>query len=290
MVLQKSFNEKYKESDRPNKLHEIQEIINDCTSDLHEQAFLYKYATQLITNEAGIDLPDPERVIVVIHGIRTRGLWQNVISEELKTHGHNVIPLGYDYFDVVRFITPFFFRGQKVREIRDELLKIKKELPDKELVIIAHSFGTYIISKIIKSRPDIKLSKLILCGSIIPRKFEWNELSTLSIGDVINECGLRDCWPVLAKVSTWGYGNTGTFGFKRAVVRDRIHNATHSDYLELSFIKKFWLPYIDNGLIEQSIEPQIMEKLNYPFYISFLGLLPTAFIPLAGLGAIFYFF
>lgn len=276
--LLKEFYSRYQELGSPSKIAEIKAIVNDCTSDTSEQEELFNFVTTLLLN--GATLQDPERIIVLLHGIRTRALWQEVLREEFERHGHTVIPLGYDYFDVFKFLMPIIFRRVVVKRIKKQIERIADEYPQKELIIIAHSFGTYITAKILKTTPNLRVNKIILSGSIISNAYKWEDLSRIKMGQVINECGLKDFWPVFAKISTWGYGNTGTFGFKKALVRDRIHNSTHSEYLKLEFVRKFWLPYIDHGMMESSIESSTADSLRHPRLISLLGLLPTASLPI----------
>jgi hypothetical protein len=59
---------------------------------------------------------------------------------------------------------------------------------------------------------------------------------------IINECGIRDVWPVLAQSVTWGYGSTGTFGFGVQNVRDRFHPSGHSAFFDKNFVRDYWLP------------------------------------------------
>jgi hypothetical protein len=61
----------------------------------------------------------------------------------------------------------------------------------------------------------------------------------------MNEVGTRDIWPAIAESITSGYGSAGTYGFLRPLVRDRWHNGAHHGYfLNPSFCKKFWVPFL----------------------------------------------
>src|SRR3954466_10481554 len=174
--------------------------------------------------------------VVLIHGIRTSGWWGSrvAVTFERKTSA-TVIPLKYGYFDLLRFLCPFrICRNGPIERLRREIEGIRQKYPDARLIVFAHSFGTYALSKILLENPYFKFNRVILCGSIIAEKFDWRRvedqiLATNKRDGIINECGLRDVWPVLAKSLSFGYGASGTYGFGAFNVRDRFHPNRHSD-------------------------------------------------------------
>ena len=196
------------------------------------------------------------RIILLVHGIRTHAWWQgelrSLIEEKLDA---TVIPLKYGYFDVVRFWCPFgICRQGPIRRLHKDLREVINQFRDRDISIIAHSYGTYAISQILLEYEDIKLNSLVLCGSIIPASFPWARIKdqikqTVMREAVLNECGTKDIWPVLATATTWGYGNSGTYGFGSPQVTDRTHAMPHSGYLNKEFASKFWLPFLKQGVI-----------------------------------------
>jgi pimeloyl-ACP methyl ester carboxylesterase len=159
-------------------------------------------------------------VVVLIHGIRTEAWWEDRVATILKTAGNvTVIPLKYHYLDIFRFWCPIC-RSAPIERMRRALQNIHDTYPHSRLVIFAHSFGTYAASQILINNPHIKFDRLILCGSIIREEFDWSRIedqirSPNKRDAVINDCGLRDIWPVAAKATTWGYGASGTYGLAR---------------------------------------------------------------------------
>ena len=94
---------------------------------------------------------------------------------------------------------------------------------------------------------DLHWERLIFCGAIVPEDFRWDKVhAQVEVGNVINDVGRRDVWPVMAKLLTFGYGDAGTHGFGFGA-RDRFHNARHGDYFEGDFPQKFWAPWIHSG-------------------------------------------
>ena len=145
--------------------------------------------------------------------------------------------------------------------------------------MIAHSNGTYIISRLLLSEKNLELNKLVLCGSIVKRRYPWDYVQARLGHDVINEFGTRDIWPVLAKALSWGYGDTGRYRFGKPYVRDRKHNFAHSDYFGdgeeqgETFVRKFWKPWFQNERFVSS-----NEKGKSPLYLSLLSVFPIQWI------------
>jgi hypothetical protein len=132
---------------------------------------------------------------------------------------------------------------------------------------VAHSFGTYAIARILAEEADIRIHRLVLCGSIIPAEYRWDLAASRIATDTVNECGSRDIWPLLATACTWGYGPSGTFGFGAAYVTDRFHDFRHSDFFSEDFAQKFWLPlFLDGQIVDSSF--------NRPTPASWQNLLP----------------
>lgn len=196
--------------------------------------------------------PVQGQIVLLFHGIRTHGSWEERIHRAISREGITVVPLRYGYFDVFRFWFPFWTRQGPIHRLQREIHIVKNRHPDKQLSIIAHSFGTYAISRILQDEPTLEIYRLVLCGSIIPTKYRWDQMHNRRPDNTINECGSRDMWPVLAQSLSWGYGPSGTFGFGTACVKDRFHNYRHSDYFKDEFINRFWVPFVTNGEVVQS--------------------------------------
>jgi len=195
--------------------------------------------------------------ILLIHGIRTQAEWTTQVREIFESSSRfQVIPTRYGFFDLIRFLLPIQrIRLKPVSRI-ETLARDTFSLDDVDSVsVIAHSFGTWIVAKILERSPDIKFRRIILCGSIIPDDFAWEKYtaqygdSTRESGYVVNDCGLRDLWPVLALSVTWGYGSSGRFGFGHSRVRDRFHAVGHSGFFKDKFAARYWLPFLSDGVI-----------------------------------------
>lgn len=214
--------------------------------------------------------------VVLIHGIRTYAKWHDVVRVELEEAGFEVFLTNYGRFDVFRFLLPVNYYRKKASEaVYRQLRDISKIRGNNTYSLIAHSFGTYISSNIILNEFDIKIDKIIFVGSVVQYDFPFEQVSDRFSGEIFNEVGARDPWPVIAESSTTGYGNAGTFGFRRPRVRDRFNNSDHSELLTASHCKNIWIPYLKTGHIKSS------EHFKVPYWIKALSLLKLKYILLS---------
>lgn len=182
-------------------------------------------------------------VVCLIHGIRTHADWYNEVRNTLIEAGFEVRLISYGRFDLFRFLFPFpLFRRKVQAEVLDQIRDVRMQFPDNPVSIIAHSFGTYVISQALKSGVDLRVERLFLAGCVIHRRFPFRQITERFKGQIINEVATRDPFPPLACSVTTGYGSTGTFGFKNPQVFDRWHNCGHSDVLTPEFCEEFWIP------------------------------------------------
>ncbi len=193
------------------------------------------------------DSQRPQQVILLVHGIRTYAEWQPMVKRVLEEiPGTLVVPLKYEWLDAFRFWLPFL-RTRELENIHRRIRDAFAEYRDVPISIIAHSFGTHAIGELLKNDPQFRIQRLVLCGSIFPRSFRWDLYRSKVESEVINDRGSKDIWPVLARSSSWGYGDSGTHGFGAVKVQDRAHNFKHSDYFEETFVRDFWLPWFQSG-------------------------------------------
>jgi len=191
--------------------------------------------------------PPAKEIVVCIHGINTRGTWQ----EDFKALFANdpsveVMILKYGWFNPLYFWFPFFTRGIPVNKTVEQLLHIQNNHRNDNLSIVSHSFGTYIVGKILKNHSYISINKLILSGSVLKENFDWNNIVTKPV-KIVNEVGVEDYLPLAAQSLSWGYGSAGLYGFGHALVEDRFHKKGHSDFFIGDFMRDFWVPIIKNG-------------------------------------------
>jgi len=198
-------------------------------------------------------IPLPKHVVVLLHGMNTNAEWQEALADAIRNCS-NLEPLvvGYGNFHPLKFWFPFFFRQGRINKVATDLRGICKRNPNVHISVVAHSFGTYIISRIIEKYPDVKLHRILLCGAIVDTDYDWSMVTSQFKYPVINDIGRRDPWPSMAKSLSWGFGDSGCIGFQNSLVRDRHFTYGHSGFLNPKHMQKFWLPYLLDGKVVHS--------------------------------------
>ncbi len=185
-------------------------------------------------------------VVVPIHGIRDDGEWSEILRRAfVKRRDIEVAPGGFGYFHVAKFLCE-----RQRRPVLEQVLRTLRNLQGQQRVVsvLCHSFGTYCVTKAILENSDIRLFRLIMCGSIVPRQFPWDRVpAALPAGRVVNDCGNMDFWPIVAQRMSKLYGDTGRLGFAHDPVRDRWHDVNHSGFFTEAMVTNYWAPFITEG-------------------------------------------
>lgn len=205
--------------------------------------------------------------VVLIHGIQTDGAWHKQVESQLQDVSHlNVKSIGYECVTAFQLFSPVR-RGpiKKVtRDIRDSIFLDRGA----KIVIVAHSFGTYIVSKILSENSDIEFDKIIFCGSIIPTDYRWDTyVKSMPRESIINDVGTRDFYPVLATFTSFGYGASGRKGFQSPRIKDRYFDYGHSDFFDPNHISKYWKPFLIEGKIVESEWDTSKPKTSFPILL-----------------------
>lgn len=194
----------------------------------------------------------PHHLVLIVPGIRDRGGDWHVPKEEIRKAGFECIVVSWDeYFGVPRFLVPApWFRRAAMARLEARIQNAidqhtdsgTRQLP--EVSFIAHSFGSYILCYLLRKKYHFKVSRLIICGSVLPGSFPFASFAT-RVGSVVNEVGNKDLWPFIASCVTFGYGTIGTYGYRNASVEDRFHSDHgHGGFTEGGFATRWWVPLL----------------------------------------------
>ena len=193
----------------------------------------------------------PKQVIFPLHGIRSTGAWYGELSDGL---GDDFLlrqsKWSYGKFSAIEFLFPCLRRGKVKwfsKTYHDEISRadVGKELntpingqanlPS----VIAHSFGTYILGYALLHDDTIKLDKALLCGSILPENFPWNDIIERGqVREVKNEQAQKDLPVSVVQYFVRGAGPSGINGFIADLVQKEIYPSyAHSDFFTESHIR-----------------------------------------------------
>ena len=199
-----------------------------------------------------------DHLVLLVHGINTRAHWVTTVQRELESAGMKVAPAGYGFYGLVRFLTPSDrLRRQAIERVRIRYNAAMVVHKPARVSVIAHSFGTYVVARLMAQEFNIKWHRIIFCGSVVPNTFPFEQYLNRFTPPIINEVGTKDIWPALAEVVTWGYGSIGSHGFQGAPLRERWHRGfSHSVFLEPSFAAKYWTPFLTRGEIVDGDDPE----------------------------------
>jgi pimeloyl-ACP methyl ester carboxylesterase len=223
-----------------------------------------------------------DHLVILVHGINTRALWMYEIKPALERAGFSVAATSYGKFGVPRFLLPFRRLRNKaindvVRDIRTaiELHNKRYGTTPKKMSVISHSFGTYLISRILVDCPEFSWDRIIFCGSVVRDDFSFPKDLLYRFNDpLLNEVGTRDYLPALAESVGWGYGSVGSTGFNRPPVETRWHHGFgHSDFLTERFCNSFWVPFLRGAKPIPADKPA-----NMPLWIRGIIMLPLRWI------------
>ncbi|MCX5581209.1 hypothetical protein [Kaistia terrae] len=198
-----------------------------------------------------------KHLVILVHGINTRANWMTQVGQTLTRAGFECEPAGYGYFGVIRFLLPIdWLRRLAIQVVVSKIdAAIDMHKPDR-VSIISHSFGSYVVSRIIEKEFRLKWHRVIFCGSVIPNTFPFPQLTSRFTSPILNEIGTRDFWPALATSVTWGYGSIGSHGYQGAPLAERWYRGFHhSDFLTKEHCEKAWVPFLKRGEVVDADAP-----------------------------------
>ena len=212
-----------------------------------------------------------DHLVVLVHGINTRALWMGEVKPALERAGFSVGLTSYGKFGVPRFLSPFpWLRQKAIRRVVSDINTAKRSHKlmtgndPQYMSLIAHSFGTYVVGRILTDYPEFHWRRIIFCGSVVRDNFPFDQVLERFGQPLVNEVGTKDYWPALAESAGWGYGSVGSTGFNRPPVETRWHKGfRHSDFLTEAFCNEFWIPFLQGGKLKRADKPA-----ELPYWIS----------------------
>jgi hypothetical protein len=193
-------------------------------------------------------------VIILVHGIRTFGGWQDRLAALLRKHGAKteIHIYKYSYLGSFAFLIPFL-RRHVLKEFEQYLRDNVEGWKDAKVDIVAHSFGTYVVGIVLKrliGTLALRINTIIFCGSVLKQTFRWSDLlRSGAVERLENHCGVRDLWPVVAQLCVLGMGIAGRHGFVGPTgldtgVINRYYAVDHGGFFTAEFMETNWVPLL----------------------------------------------
>ena len=190
-------------------------------------------------------MKQPVRVAISLHGIKTRGVWQKDLAPELALAGFVPYVLDYGDFGALQLL-----RGssldKKVGWLVREYDRIKADSRCERPSVIAHSFGTLQVARLLEKYDHVMFDKVILAAGIVPLDYGWSDmLNAQRVTWVVNDFGGKDLWPKVARWFIPNAGNSGTARFRdehRALHQVAHPHHGHSDYFSKGNFRRNWVP------------------------------------------------
>ncbi|MBI2716075.1 MAG: hypothetical protein HYX37_16705 [Rhizobiales bacterium] len=193
---------------------------------------------------------------------------------QLITQNWMMAAIGFAAF-VMLFVLSLIL-GWRRRLLCAKRLKVAIEntSPSGSPHVIAHSLGTYLIGRVLKTFPDIRLGNVVLVSTVLPRDYPWQWILTqrpACVRNVRSEFGTSDLVVKTVGKIRWlarDLGNAGAYGFYEnstsihtslspttrcplcAARPAQIHNVPlleleHSDeFLGRRHARELWLPFL----------------------------------------------
>ncbi|TAX65848.1 hypothetical protein ELI00_32415 (plasmid) [Rhizobium ruizarguesonis] len=186
------------------------------------------------------------RWMIVVHGMNSRAKWQEEFSWQIANRLRYSAPvLIYKYGWVTIDVLMRWLHRRHAKQLGDRI-KIAIDQANtsgrpREPDIIAHSFGTLLLSLILEDDrfDDLRFGRVILAGSIVRPDFNWGKhVTSKRIGAILNHVGGEDVPVRYAQYAIPGSGPGGKVGYAdNAVLNIRSVGFGHSDFFEPSTLR-----------------------------------------------------
>lgn len=258
------------------------------------------------TYEREAEIGRPVPWVLALHGMNTKGAWQEEFSWLVATTYGRSVPVFVYKYGIVR---PGVFLKWRQRKLRDQLAsklrRLTAGLQDRALGaepdVLAHSFGSWLIGHALQEYQDLKVGRVLLMGAILRPDFSWSELRARGqVESVLNHYGGRDMWARLACYFIPGSGPSGWRGFDAAT---GVLNREEPDFRHRTFFREepmqrsyaaLWRPFLQRPQVrlaeltteskENWKEPPLLLRATLPrwlllaFATAIVGVIAAALI------------
>lgn len=193
-------------------------------------------------------------LVFSVHGVESVSEWQLRITPELSgIHGLIHVPYSYGQFKFWRVLRKSA-RQAEIDRFYAELSRFQQAHPTIRPSVIAHSFGTYILAQTLVTYPAVDLDRIILCGSIIDRNYDWGSLlKTGRVRRIRNEVagkdgvvGLFRCRVMRLVVPFTGASGVDAFSASLdELEQPKFAHFNHSShFIAAAHCRRYWIPFL----------------------------------------------
>lgn len=263
----------------------------DCGADFSE-----KEPETIVHYRLDRQMPRDVPWVLVVHGMNTRGEWQEELSWLVGRTYRHMVPVAIYKYGKIQPGVMFPARQRALaRKLEAKLTKLSEEarhagydgVPD----VIAHSFGTWLVAEALDRNETLRIGRLILLGSVVRPTYPWQKLIDRNqIDAVLNHGATDDQWVPRAQFFIPGSGPGGKHGFAPPVTNVPATNFRHSTYFLPDRLRgvfeDVWKPFLQSEVPPPWPETWIADDWKpYPGPVRFLTWL-IAFGVFSGLAAL----
>ena len=195
-------------------------------------------------------------VVILVHGIRDFAGWQEDAKRLFELNPNvRAVPIKFGWYDVLSFLAPRAVSKSSFQVLLRNYEQARNEYPNAPISVVAHSYGTYLVGNLLLENPSVKLFRILLCGAVLKRDYDWGDVRerfgtpdrTGATKHVLNECGSRDFWPVVADLCRSRYGASGRHGLDATYVENAWFAGGHGLFFKKSHMRDVWVKFILSG-------------------------------------------
>jgi pimeloyl-ACP methyl ester carboxylesterase len=150
-------------------------------------------------------------VVFIMHGIRDLGEWsskfetalQQQMTERARGRAEEppkeklaIASVRYGYFGMGQFLLRRD-RQKYVNWFMDQYTETLARYPNaREIHFIGHSNGTYLLTSALEKYRSMKINRLVLGGSVVPREYDWKKVFDRGQVDQVDNYVAEDDWVV----------------------------------------------------------------------------------------------
>lgn len=226
-------------------------------------------------DRALIDINERMGILVTIHGLFSRGEWNQEIAHISSNQGWIFAPFVYEK-NKPDLLFSEGTRNKVVEQFRHWIYDIQRRYDNNSISIIAHSFGTFVVAKYLagfdeKEYPPVSFNSLILTGSILNVKFDWEKYRGHSVGSVYNMIAPKDEWVKFMPDTDLKryigmdplFGSAGLNGFENQcsiVTQSTNEIFTHTNTIKRDIIETKWMPFLNANRWSLSMEASLKRQ------------------------------